>query len=317
MSAAAHAAGVTRVLLVGWSSVLHGEATAGDVLSTEAVAHRLREDGLDVDLAWSPAVHRAYGPRGGLLFDEVDPAAYSHVVWACGPLTGAPVRELHERFPRARRIAVGVSVLDPDDPAVTGFDVVVPRDAPGRAARRDLAARPVVEGVDVVGVFLTHGQGEYGGRRRHAPVSEALGAWLGGLDVARLELDTRVDPREWRMPATAEHVLAVLSRLDVVVTTRLHGLVLALRAGVPALAVDPVAGGGKVSDQARAWGWPGLLSAEEVLAGDGVLALDEQFAWCRSGAGRTAARAARDEAPGAGEDQLGELLSALGGSGVS
>lgn len=39
----------------------------------------------------------------------------------------------------------------------------------------------------------------------------------------------------------------MLRRLDVVVTTRLHGLVLALKNGVPALAVDPVAaapGGG-------------------------------------------------------------------------
>ena len=36
--------------------------------------------------------------------------------------------------------------------------------------------------------------------------------------------------------------MLLVSRLEVVVTTRLHGLVLALRAGVPALAIDPAAG---------------------------------------------------------------------------
>ena len=308
-----------RVLLIGWSSVLHGEATAGDLLSTEAVARRLRADGAEVDLAYSPAVLRAQGPRGGLLYEDerevlhVDPAAYTHVVWACGPLTGRPVEQVHERFPAARRLAVGVSVLDRADPAVTGFHAVVARDAPGTAPRRDLAARPAVEAVPVVGVYLTHGQGEYGARRRHGAVADALTGWLGGLDVARLELDTRVDPRDWRLPATAEQVLAVLSRLDVVVTTRLHGLVLALRAGVPVLAVDPVAGGGKVSDQARAWGWPGLLGAEEVLAGDGALALDEQLAWCTSGTGRAAAARAREQAPAAGAEQLDALAAALRG----
>ena len=300
-----------RILLVGWSSVLHGEATAGDVLAMGAAAQHLRAEGHEVDLAWSPAMHLVHGPRGGLRYDDLEPRRYAVAVWVCGPVTGEPVREFHERFAHARRVAVGVSVLDADDPAVTGFDVVVPRDAAGGDPRRDLAARPVVDAVDVVGVFLTGGQGEYGARRRHEAVNDVLGRWLGGLDVARLDLDTRLDPREWRLPATAEQVLAVVARLDVVVTTRLHGLVLALRCGVPALAVDPVAGGGKVSAQARAWGWPGLLGADEVLA-PGAVALDEQLAWCRSGSGRVAARRARDEAARAGLGQLADLSAALG-----
>ncbi|MFD0484494.1 polysaccharide pyruvyl transferase family protein [Kineococcus sp. GCM10028916] len=305
-----------RVLLVGWSSVLHGESTAGDVLSTAAVADHLRSQGHTVDEAWSPAMFLVHGSCGGRRYDDVDPGNYDTVVWVCGPLAGEPVREFHARFADVRRIAVGVSVLDADDPAVTGFDVVVARDAPGVPGRRDLAARPVAGAVErtveVVGVFLTHGQGEYGARRRHEAVGGVLGNWLGGLDVARLELDTRLDPRDWRSPATPDQVLAVVSRLDVVVTTRLHGLVLALRCGVPALALDPVAGGGKVSAQAAAWGWPGLVGADELLE-RGPVVLDEQFAWCRSGAGRAAAHRARAEAGGAGVGQLARLSTALSG----
>jgi hypothetical protein len=75
----------------------------------------------------------------------------------------------------------------------------------------------------------------------------------------------------------------------VVVTTRLHGLALALRAGVPALAVDPVHGGGKVTAQASAWQWPAVLPAEEASTGH---RLNELWDWCLSPSGRQAAAAA-------------------------
>ncbi|HVE95405.1 MAG TPA: hypothetical protein VNA67_00165 [Pseudonocardiaceae bacterium] len=38
-----------------------------------------------------------------------------------------------------RRIAVGVTVCDPVDPAVTGFDMVLARDTPNGQGRQDLS----------------------------------------------------------------------------------------------------------------------------------------------------------------------------------
>ena len=301
-----------RVLVLGWSSVLHGEATAGDVLSMRAVERALAAAGVAVEVAWS-AVMR---PAGGLALDDAHPRDYTHVVWACGPLHGGPVLEVLERFAGCVRIAVGVSVLDAADPAVTGWDAVLPRDAPGTAPVLDLAAGPAssdpvpVPGagapgaLPLIGVYLAPGQREYGARRRHGEVTAVLGEWLRTTDAARLDLDTRLDPRSWRSPSSPEQVLAVLARLDAVVSQRLHGLVLALARGVPVLAVDPVAGGGKVSDQAAAWGWPAVVAAEEV--GPGVL--DEQLAWCLSPAGREAARAVARRAGGAGARDLASLV---------
>jgi len=305
-----------RVLVVGWSSVLHGEATAGDVLSMAAVAAALHGAGWAVDTAWS-AVMR---PAGGLALDDADPAAYSHLVFACGPLHGRPVQELHRRFAGCRRLAVGVSVIDPADPAVTGFDVVIARDVDGGAGRRDLAATVDVPSVPVVGVFLTHGQQEYGGRRRHESVTEVLGAWLRTRPEATLDLDTRLDPRDWRLAVDPAQLESVVRRLDAVVTTRLHGLVLALKNGVPAVVVDPVSGGAKVTAQARAWGWP-VLDADEV----GAVALDAALTVALSTAGRDAAYAARQAAAGGsgtgaarrgdpggtGDPQTDALLAAL------
>jgi polysaccharide pyruvyl transferase WcaK-like protein len=51
--------------------------------------------------------------------------------------------------------------------------------------------------------------------------------------------------------------------MDVILTTRLHGTVLALKNAVPVIAVDSVAGGGKVVRQCEALGWPVVFRIED------------------------------------------------------
>lgn len=280
-----------RVLVAGWPSFVHGEATAGDVLAMEAVRHALASAGIPAELAWSPVFR-----PGGLTLDGAAPDRYTHLVFCCGPLHGRQLTELHHRYPGLRRIAVGVSVTDPGDPAAAGFDVILPRDRPGAPPRLDLAAEVRVGRVPVAGVVLAPAQPEYGPRGRHDRVTGELTAWLAARDCARVPLDTRLDPRDWRHHATAAQLESVLSRLDIVVTTRLHGLVLALKNGVPALAVDPVAGGAKVSAQAAAWGWPAVIAGQpDACPGGQVLglqALRRWWDWCLSAPGREQARAA-------------------------
>ncbi|AZM59238.1 MULTISPECIES: polysaccharide pyruvyl transferase family protein [unclassified Streptomyces] len=293
-----------RVLLTGWFSFRDGEATAGDVLAVRRVEEVLRASGTPYDVAWSPA----FLPDA-LHLDSVRPGDYSHLVFVCGPLHGPQVEELHRRFAHCVRIAVGTSVIDPDDPAARGFHRVLPRDAPGSEPSEDLAARaPAVPARPVVGVILTYGQEEYGEQRRHVQVADRVTRWLAGKDCARLELETRLDTHDWHLSATPAQVQSVLARLDLLVTDRLHGLVLALRVGTPVLAVDPVAGGAKVSAQARAVGWPALLSAEQL----DERRLDRWWDWCLT-SGRVAARQVRDafrdgRVPD-GADRLMEVLA--------
>ncbi|MGD9483265.1 polysaccharide pyruvyl transferase family protein [Streptomyces sp. TRM70308] len=273
-----------KTLLTGWFSFRHGEVTAGDVLALRRVQRVLDCSGTPYDTVWSPGFR-----TGSPGFDGLDPAEYGRLLFICGPLHGPQVAALHERFAHCTRIAVGVSVIDPGEPAVRGFHRVLARDASGSRPRLDLSvAAPHAAATPVAGLVLTHGQGEYGPRRRHDAVARTLTAWLAEQDCGRVELDTRLATGDWRLCATSEQFESVLRRLDVVVTDRLHGLVLALRAGVPALAVDPVAGGAKVSAQARACGWPAVLAAESLTPGE----LDRWWRWCLT-AGRTAARSAQ------------------------
>jgi hypothetical protein len=276
-----------RVLLTGWFSFTDGETTAGDVLALDAVRSALQIAGIDYDTAWSPVFR-----PGGLRLEDARPERYTHLVFVCGPVRGEQVAALHARYRSCRRIAVGVTVIDGSDPEVTGFDLILARDGSQSRPARDLAEAGLAPArcpVPVTGVVLATGQGEYGERRRHDLVTARLTGWIGSKACAPVPLDTRLDSRDWRLCSTAAAVTSLVTRLDVVVTTRLHGLVLALRADVPALAVDPVAGGGKVTAQARAWRWPAILAAEDTADRS---RLDARWAWCLSAAGRGAAAAA-------------------------
>src|ERR1700744_3596359 len=112
-----------RVLLTGWFSFLHGEATAGDVLALNAVRQALDRAGVGYEVAWSPVFR-----PGALRLEDADPDQYSHLVFVCGPLHGGPLEDLHTRFASLRRIAVGVTIIVPGAPACTGFHRVLARD---------------------------------------------------------------------------------------------------------------------------------------------------------------------------------------------
>ncbi|MGY1435801.1 polysaccharide pyruvyl transferase family protein [Streptomyces reniochalinae] len=293
-----------RALLAGWFSFEDGEATAGDVLALRRVEGVAREVGLAYDVAWSPAFR-----PGELSLATVRPERYDVLVFVCGPLHGPQVAALHEEFGHCRRVAVGVSVIDPGSRAVRGFAEVIARDGPpATGPRPDLSAgtRPPREPPPVVATVLTSGQHEYAEQRRHEETVRRLTAWLGAHDCARLPLETRLDTRDWRLCATPEQVDALLARSDLVVTNRLHGLVLALRVGVPVIAVDPVAGGAKVSAQARALDWPAVIPAERL---DGET-LQHWWDWARA-EGR--ARAAAHAAAPPPDTLAGALVRALGG----
>jgi hypothetical protein len=292
----------TRALVAGWPSFIDGEATAGDVLAMEAVAVELGAAGVHCELAWSPVFR-----PGELTLDDADPARYTHLVFACGPLSGHGIEALHRRFATCRRVAIGVSVIDPADPAAAGFHVILARDSPGAPPTGDLAAIPRPSRVPVVGVIEVGEQREYSGRGRHESVSRSLADWLAGCGCALLSLETRLDSRDWRLCRTPAELESILSRLDLVITMRMHGLVLALKNGVPAVAVDPVAGGAKVAAQAKAWRWPAVITpgpAGTVDAGD----MDRWRDWSLSPAGRQAARSAAKSPP---SSPLGGLLTAL------
>lgn len=267
--------GRRRALVAGWFSFFHGEATAGDLLAGDTVRTWLTQAGIPHDTALSPVL-------GGPSLEDVDPSLYTHLVFVCGPAAGWQVEELLIRFRHCTKLAVGVSVVDTTPP---GFDVLLARDGP-TGDRPDLSLAAHVPTLPPrVAIVRAHRQNEYPDAR-HDDVHKLIDEVIPALDVAVLEVDTRVDPRNL-VGRRSVDVEAALAGVDAVVTTRMHGLVLALRHGVPAVAIDAVPGGAKVSRQAAVLGWPAVQTVDHVTT-DWLAA---QVAWSLK---PEAARAARD-----------------------
>lgn len=269
-----------RVLLTGWFSFDWGEVTAGDLLSRDTVAGWLQRAGVPFDMA----VGADFRNSGDVDLEDVEPGAYTDLVFVCGPASSGPVADLMARFAHCRRTAIGVSVVD-DTPRL-GDVTVLARDSPDRVTP-DLSLWTPVARTPVVGMILAHDQPEYGDRQRHRTAHEALERLVADAGVAPVPLDTRLSPRDAHVCATPAQFESALARMDAVVTTRLHGLVLSLKAGIPVVAVDPIAGGAKVLRQAEVLGWDAVQCAD-ALDEEG---LREQLAWCLSGDARARARA--------------------------
>jgi Polysaccharide pyruvyl transferase len=243
-----------RVLVTGWFSFDEVIATIGDELGADVVTGWLTDLGVDHDVAWAPYLGR--GPH----WRDVDPAGYTHLVFVSGPLMDMPLlRELTAAFGAAQRIAVNVSAV-PDD-ARPLFHQVWERDGSG-VPRPDLAIATATPDVPVVAVAFAPPQDEYGSRSQAEAVRATIEGWLGARAMPWFELDMDLFTKPYeRFPSQVE---ALVRRADVVVSMRLHGLVLGLAHGVPVIACDAVVGGAKVSAQAAALGWPVVLRAGEI-----------------------------------------------------
>ncbi|GAB2674225.1 polysaccharide pyruvyl transferase family protein [Saccharopolyspora gloriosae] len=298
-----------RVLITGWPSFLHAEVNAGDVAAMRRVEIALTTAGIPCDTAWSPVL-----APGSLTLDDAAPDKYTDLVFVGGPAHGRQLDDLHLRYDRCRRIAVGVTVIDERSTAVQGFGSVLARDRPLLPASRDLAASASISPTPVAAIVVSHGRREYGPLRRHDSVHRYVLNWIARTDFAPMPIDPRLDRVNARVCSTVDQFAAVLARADAVVTSRLHGLVFALAQGVPALAVDPVAGGGKVSAQGVAWQWPAVLSSEELISGgDGHAGavLDRRWQWCLGPEAREQALTRAAHAAESGQRQLSDLVEHL------
>jgi hypothetical protein len=287
-----------RGLVAGWFSFEEMGATAGDLLARDLVCSWLDEVGFPYEVAVASPF------EDGISWTDADPESYSHLVFVCGPCgNGEPLTDLLARFESARLVGVDLSMLDPLE-EWNPFHVLIERDS-SRGARPDITFASPYRPVPVVGRILVHEQFEYASRR-HGAANSAIDRLLSSRDAAVVPIDTRLDVQgePTRGPREVESLIA---RMDVVVTTRLHGMVLALKHGVPVVAVDPVAGGGKVRRQAEAIRWPVVFTADELPHN----ALETAFDWCLSPAAHEAARKCAQEVLGRVDQVHASLMAEL------
>ena len=210
-------------------------------------------------------------------------------MFVCGPFgNGAPVVDFLKRFEGCRLVGVNLTMLQPLE-EWNPFELLLERDS-SRTERPDLVFLSDAERVPVVGLVLIDAQPEYSGDRRHA-VDDTIRRFIQSRPMAVVDIDTRLDVNRHGLRSPNE-VESLIARMDVVITTRLHGTVLALKGGVPVIAIDAVAGGAKVTRQVAALGWPVAFGAEDVT----VEALGRAFDYCTTAEARTRAAQCRSAA---------------------
>lgn len=259
-----------RVLVAGWFSFEDMGATAGDLICRDLVVEWLANAGVHCDVAVAaPFVD-------GVSWEEVPAADYSHVIFVCGPFgNGWPVADFLAKFSGSELIGLNLTMLDELE-NWNPFDLLIERDS-NRAFRPDLSLLATARPVPVVGLILADRQKEYGTRALHEAANAAIDCLLRSQEASIVAIDTRLDHNRTGQRSPAE-IESLIAKMDLVVTTRLHGTVLALKNGVPPLVVDPIAGGHKVSRQVAALDWPVCIAADRLNASD----LQQAWEFCLS-----------------------------------
>ncbi|MEO6437145.1 MAG: polysaccharide pyruvyl transferase family protein [Tepidisphaeraceae bacterium] len=275
-----------KALVAGWFSFQGMGATAGDLMVRDVACDWLEEAGYAYDVAIVPP----FTHERGLDWRGAAPADYDCVLFVCGPIgNGPPVNDFLAHFHDCPKIGLDLTMLQKLSDW-NPFDLLLERDS-DRAANPDLALACRAAKVPVVGVILAQPQKEYRKTGLHATANAAFHRLTSMRQCAVLYIDTCLDPWNQFGLRTPAQIESVIAKMDVVLTTRLHGLVLSLKNHVPAIVIDPVKGGAKLTRQARVLGWPVVFSADAVT--DDALA--GAFEHCLTEPARIAARAAADK----------------------
>jgi hypothetical protein len=263
-----------RALIVGWFSYEGSDATAGDLLASDVVREWLSAAGIASDIALASPF------PGGVDVSRVNPADYGVVVFVCGPFMRSHWEAAFlGQFADSVLVGVNLSMRLPLD-EWQPFDRLFERDSV-RTAWPDLVYGSREARVPVIGDCRVEPYGE-----ADVPAADAaIDRLLRSREMAVVPIDTRLDVNRTGLRTKAE-VESLVARMDAVVTTRLHGMVLSLKHGVPPVVIDPEVGGGRIRRQAEAVGWPAVTSVD-VLSD---AALDGALGYCLSAAGRLRAR---------------------------
>jgi hypothetical protein len=252
-----------KIIITGWFS--HEVATFGDTQAMELVANWLSSNGYDFDISASKRSR-----VNGVPLDQIDFKDYDTLIYVCGPWLGKNIqfRRLGENFMhhknRITKIGVDLSVRDNNH----GFDMLLPRDF------FDIKNPDLVFGVEnsesipVVGLFMVHGQGEYGKLQRHKLVKQCIEEYFKQTDCHVIDLCTHDTHDKISKFNNIQELESIIRKCDYIITTRMHGLVYSLKNNIPVLAIDCIAGGAKVTAQAEAVGWPAILNGDGITVED-------------------------------------------------
>ena len=236
-----------RIVLAFWGS-FESDGTIGDEVSAKSLFCSLVKNGYSVDviswkdLNWANAIKPT----------EVEYRKYSKFIFVCGPVIPhyQPLIALLANASAAGCITIGFSVSlfkKSDGEIYNPFDIVFPRESEFEvgsdlAVLEKTSAQPVkVQNIVKVGLVLRGWQKEYGPDNCYwKPVEEVIKEALDlfGRDKS-VEIKI-IDHQLYRSKWSIEEYDLAYNSCDLLITTRFHGAIFAIRNNVPFLAIDQI-----------------------------------------------------------------------------
>lgn len=284
-----------KAIVAGCFSDEYGNATAGDLLSAEIVCDWLEDIGCPYDIA-------VYSPfQGGINLYTVNPQDYTIAIYVCGPFGNrAGEADFTEKFSHCLTMGINLTMLEPVN-EWNPFDVLLERDSSERV-RADITFLSQQTLVPVVGVCLVE---PYGAPFENL-VYQTIKEFIAARPMAVIEIDTRLDTNRTGLRSSAE-IESVLARMDLVITTRLHGTVLSLKNGVPTISIDVAGDNLKIQKQTEEIGWPVIFVGNEITLEN----LNQAFDYCLTSEARAKARECANRAKSMVLQMRQEFITAI------
>jgi hypothetical protein len=248
-----------KILLLGFFS------TVGDLEVLEVLTIWLKKRNYSYDIAaYDKAENNAI--EGAIDIFTLNPSEYTHLVIVCGPFlsnTFIKKRINLNHFSHCVTIGFNLSIIESLE-KYNPFDYLMIRDY-NEFHKPDASFLCVKPKIPVFGICLTPKQNEYKEKQQHESADKLFFNLITKNNFAAIKINT-----QWPISNNGtwinspEAFESVCCRLDVMLTTRLHGMVLALKSGIPVIAIDPIRGGAKVKNQGKAIGWPYVFCIDEI-----------------------------------------------------
>lgn len=262
-----------RRILLTWYGSFAGHGTIGDLRSMESVATHLHARGHQVLHATADPECVIPGTQR-VQWEHISHDQFDLGIFVCGPiLSFHPLTNaLFDWFGAKPLIGVGVSLLARDDAGYANpFSAVLARQ--GRDtdyADVAIVAPPPEEPPRTststqIGVSLRGHQTEYGEERCRADDVATLSA--AAIDEALSKFGgvaTTIENHLTRAGLSPDGIEVMYLDCDLILTSRFHGAITALRHGVPFIAIDQIAGGAKVFDLLAPLGWKHVYRIDEL-----------------------------------------------------
>ena len=262
-----------RRLLVAWYGAFAGHGTVGDVFALETLVTHLVGRGHRVSHATADRISIVGSER--VQWDTALPNDFDAVMFVCGPILSFHPRTnaFFQRFASVPLAGVGVSMMPASHPHHTNpFRFVLAREGWGErhGDLAILAPQPIhapVRHRPKIGLSLRGRQTEYGEDRCLWQQTESLARELAKVARERIDADILdIENHLARSGRMASEIEAQYGECSLVITSRFHGAIAAIRQGVPYVAIDQIKGGAKLTSLLAPLSWPHVYRIDQLDA---------------------------------------------------